>query len=406
MRERFLRIEGLESDIRLFGCEDLEACLPTVFAGMPHSFTTGDASIQPFASVVGNAGRYRLHAPHLGAPSYQSDAVNAACDLAGLVARQYVWGRTDRLALHAAAVAVNGVLVVFPAQRRAGKSLLTMAAAQLGARVFSDDVLPIEFVPGSPIMGVAMGIAPRVRLPLPFSRLRLAEGDTQRPVVQNRQYRYVAVPGLATAGEKLPIGAFVAMERRDDGPAMIEQMPRGAMLGSLLTQNFGRGPEAGTLLAGLHALVVSVPSFRLTYSDPIEAAARVLSDIAPQLCPSAPVAPPERPPAQVDTASLSIATGDEWTYWRRTDAKLHELEGEYYAANAHRDRVLHLNDGMLRIWTLLAEPTNLREAVLLMQAAFADIPAERVAGDVAAGFNGLAGAGLIVPTKEPIANCD
>lgn len=399
MRETRLRIECLESDVRLLGCEDLEACLPTVFAGMPHSITTGGASTQPFASFVGNAGRYRLHAPHFGAPSYQSDAVNAACDLAGLVARQYVWGRADRLALHAAAVAVHGALVVFPAQRRAGKSLLTMAAAQLGARVFSDDVLPIELVPSNPISGIAMGISPRVRLPLYSPRLHLADTGTGLSVIENRQYRYIVVPGLANAGEKLPIGAFVALERRDRGPAVVEQMSRGVMLGSLLTQNFGRGPEAGTLLAGLHALVVSVPSFRLTYSDPIEAAARVLSDIAPQLCPSAPLAPSERRPDQVDFASSSTPANDEWTYWRRTDAKLHELEGEYYAANAHRDRVLHLNEGMRGIWTLLAEPTNLREAVLLMQAAFADTPAERVAGDVAAGFNALARAGLIVPTR-------
>lgn len=398
MRERFLRIDGLASDIRLLGCEDLEACLPTVFAGMPHSVTDG-ASTQPFASVVGHAGRYRLHAPHLGEPSYQNDAVNAACDLAGLVARQYVWARKDRLALHAAAVAVNGALVAFPAQRRAGKSLLTIAMAQLGARVFSDDVLPIDLVPGSPIMGMAMGIAPRVRLPLPAPRLRLAEDDTGLPVVQNHQYRYTAIPQLATAGEKLPIGAFVALERQDHGPAIVEQMSRGAMLGSLLSQNFGRGPEAGRLLTGLHALAATVPSLRLTYSDPIEAAALVLSDIAPQLRSNAPLSPAERPPAQVDVLASRHQAGGEWTCWRRTDAELLELDGECYVATAPGDRVLHLNQGMLRIWTLLDEPTSPREAVVLVEAAFADVPGERIADDVATGFQALAEAGLIVPTE-------
>lgn len=114
VRETRLRIEPLERDIRLLGCEDLEACLPTVLAGMPYSIVHDGPSVRPFASVVGSAGRYRLHAPELGAPSYQSDAVNAACDLAGLVARQYVWGRADRVALHAAAVVVNGSLMLFP----------------------------------------------------------------------------------------------------------------------------------------------------------------------------------------------------------------------------------------------------------------------------------------------------
>lgn len=399
MRETRLRIETLEREIRLLGCEDLEACLPTVLAGMPYSIVHDDPSSKPFASVVGTAGRYRLHAPELGAPSYQSDAVNAACDLAGLVARQYVWGRVDRIALHAAAVVVNGSLVVFPAQRRAGKSLLTLAAAQLGARVFSDDVLPIEFVPGNPMLGVAMGIAPRVRLPLPFSGLRLPESDTRRPAVQNSQYRYVAVPGLASAEEKLPIGAFVALERRDDGPAKTEPMSRGAMLGSLLTQNFGRGPDAETLLTGLHALAASVPSYRLTYSDPVAAAAHLLSEIGPHHGKSAPLLPFNKLSTELTAASFGAESDDERTNWRRTDAKLHQLEGECYAANAQRDRVLHFNEGMVRIWTLLAEPNNRRQVAQLLQAAFPGVVPEQVARDVATGFDALAGAGLIVPTK-------
>lgn len=399
MRDTRLRIEPLRRDIRLLGCEDLEACLPTVLAGMPYSIVPDDPSSEPFASVVGAAGRYRLHALELGPPSYQSDAVNAACDLTGLVARQYVWGRVDRIALHAAAVVVNGSLVAFPAQRRAGKSLLTLAAAQLGARVFSDDVLPIEFVPGYPLLGVAMGIAPRVRLPLPCSELRLPESDTQQPAVQNGQYRYVAVPGLASAEEKLPIGAFVALERRDDGPAKTEPMSRGTMLGSLLTQNFGRGPDAETILTGLHALAASVPSYRLTYSDPVAAAAHLLSEVGTHLCTSAPQLPLIKLSAEQTATSFGAESDDERTYWRRPDARLHQLEGECYAANARRDRVLHLNEGMVRIWTLLAEPTNRRQVVVLMQAAFPDVAAEQVALDVAAGFDALATAGLIVPSK-------
>lgn len=351
--------------------------------------------MRPFASIVCNDGRYRLHAQGLGAPSYQTGAVNAACELAGLVARQYVWGRQDRIALHAAAIAINGSLIVFPAQRRAGKTMLTIAAALLGARVFSDDVLPIEFAPGDPMLGVALGVAPRARLPIP-AMFTSASSSLQLPFVENHQYRYIAVPGLANAGEKLPIGAFVAIAREDNDPVTIKEVSRGTMLGTLLTQNFGRGPHAEVLLDGLHRLASAAPSFSLTYSDPMEAAARLLSDLPSGLCTSAPLAPSDRP---IHTAKVTgEPTSSVPTVWRRANANLVEIDGYYYAAHASGDRILHLNDGMVRIWNMLTEPTSLCAAVSLMKSAFSDVNIEALETDLATGFDALAKAGLISAT--------
>ena len=133
MRDNHLAISGLREGVRLLDCEPLEACLATVLVGLPHKVApTGGESV--CATVIRANGRYRVHAPAIGQPSYHDDPVNAACELVGLLAR-YVAREPDRLVLHAAAVAANGALMVFPAGRRAGKSLLTVALSQLGVKV-------------------------------------------------------------------------------------------------------------------------------------------------------------------------------------------------------------------------------------------------------------------------------
>ena len=399
MRNTLLAIDGLDVAVRLLGCAALEDCLPTVLAGLPYEIVTDDDR-PSFASVAYASGQYRLHAPHLGEPTYQKDEVNAACDLVGLIARRMAAGRIDRLSLHAAAVAINGALIVLPAGRRAGKSLLTVALAQSGVRLFGDDVLPMKLVPGEPIVGVALGISPRIRLPTPASATPLITSLEGMRSSENSQYRYVALPQLASAGEQLPIGAFVGLRPADDGRPRLEPVSRAATLRVLLKQNFGRSGRAQSLLGGLHSLASTALSFELAYTNPMESAQLLVSELGPLLGRESPIFP-DIPVGGVpnDTARPTIDNSLDETYRRNQGAMFRELDGEYFAASSDGDRVLHFNQGLQRIWDLLAEPASPADLIDLMQSAFAKISPQKIEQDVTSAFGELAGAGLIVPSE-------
>jgi hypothetical protein len=396
MRDNQLAISGLREGVRLLDCEPLEACLATVLAGLPHKVApTGGESV--CATVIRANGRYRVHAPAIGQPSYHDDPVNAACELVGLVAR-YVAREPDRLVLHAAAVAANGALMVFPAGRRAGKSLLTVALSQLGVKVFGDDVLPIRLVPGAPIRGLALGASPRLRLPLPKNATAIVGDSTDIPSVENGRYRYLAVPGLAPAGEELPIGAFVTLRLVEEGPPRLEPFSRGAMLGILLKQNFGRRGRAEVLLSGLHALASSVPSYELAYRDPMEAASLLCSELAPRLSSAAPILEvPAIPPVPAISRPGSFSAG--LAYRRREGVMLRELEGSCFASSPEGGEIVRLNEGLFQIWSLMDESATPAEIAALLRSAYRDVPTEQIDADVAAAFSALADAGLIVPAE-------
>lgn len=397
MRDAFLFIDGLEAGVRLLNCGALEIALPTVLAQRPHEIIPFEKDPPTFASVICADGRYRVHAPRLGKPTYQKDAVNAACDLAGVIARHIASLSEDQLMLHAAAVEIGDALVVFPAGRRAGKSLLTVALAQLGARVFGDDVLPITLNPGAPIKATALGIAPRVRLPLPEPFGQLAQKLEAAPSIENDQYRYVALPELAPAGEQGTVGAFVTLTAAETGKPALRPVSPGTTLGVLLKQNFGRRGSAEMLLSGLSALVDSAQTLELSYTDPLTTAAFLMDELAAQLEATAPTLRLEgQTTTPVMPSDKSVPNGNA-PYRRREGAILRNVDGECFAASLDGNQVLRMNEGSRQIWELLSEPTSQEEIVDLMRTAFSEVPPERIASDVARGLTALTAAGLIEP---------
>src|SRR5690554_4075240 len=96
---------------------------------------------------------------HLPSPA------SAACSLVGDLISQRLSLEPQLLGLHCASVELNDRLVLFPENSKAGKSTLSVAFAAAGYKVFGDDVLGLT-AQGE---GVAMGVAPRLRLPLPDS---------------------------------------------------------------------------------------------------------------------------------------------------------------------------------------------------------------------------------------------
>lgn len=198
----------------------------------------------------------------------------------------YVEADPHLLCLHAGAVALGSPgagdtpapLFVFPAESQAGKSTLTAALAASGGRLYSDDVLPIDLsCPAA--SAVAVGLAPRPRLPLPAALpAELRENLQRRIALANGRYGYVALgrEQLAPLGEHRPIAAFVRLERAA-GHASLTATPRSEIMTLLLRQNFGARPPAAELVERFAALTATARCWRLRYSDVGEAIALLMA---------------------------------------------------------------------------------------------------------------------------------
>jgi hypothetical protein len=303
------------------------------------------------------------------------------------------------LCLHAAAVAMAGRLMIFPNVRRAGKSTLSAALARAGHPLFSDDIVPLSFAPDGTAFGHAMGLAPRLRLPLPEA---LGQGfrDWAEGVAgpRNRQYLYLTLPEQPPQGTVLPLGAFVFLDRRDEaGPARLERLAPEAAMDALLFQNFTRDRHSGDILRLMAAVLQTRPTFRLTYHDLDSAVSSLQATFAEwrDPCPDqgetvrfrlAELGAPDLPKAPEDSLLRQRAGTVE--VWLGKRLFLADVEG----------RAIHGIDPIGAIvWQVLAEPTRPYEIAELLAEAFPDAGHDRITADVQRLLTQFRDAALIAP---------
>ncbi|MBV1902579.1 MAG: PqqD family protein [Marinosulfonomonas sp.] len=387
-----LMLRGLRAPVLVQGVENPDLIFSGYFKNWPYVLApTGTA--EPFASLVFDGERYLLKTNFQADPVAHETPVNAICDLVAAAARQRADERPEEMCLHAACVRMGAALVVFPAIRRAGKSALTMALAANGFEVFGDDVLSVSSQVGTPVMGKATGVPIRLRLPLPagFSDKVLEHIDTHRGPA-NKQYLYVSPPQIAPQGRQAPIGALIHLERGENIATDLAPMSPGIMLNTLLRQNFARAATADRILADLFGLAENTPAFLLRYSDIQKAVDLLTAHFGNQ---AVPVKNVQDRPARSAEKIAEISAGPETTLRQLPAAVLRELGREAFATDQTLTRVLHLNEGAVRIWKLLEEPTSQAQAVEILHAAFPDASLEQIEDDTRQTFRDLKSAGLV-----------
>jgi len=211
------------------------------------------------------------------------DPVDAVCDLLLDIERAYVEdaparGEGPRPVLHAAAVEMGSGdhkgLVLFPSTHATGKSLLTVALAHAGHRVFADDQVPIQS--GKRTEGLAPGVLVRVRRPLPDGLdAELADYVRTQAGPESARFRYVNLgnAGLASLGSRAPVNGIVLLERADGAKPAITVAPEAEVPKACVLQNFGRKQNALQILDTLHAMVQGAKCVKLTYTDAPQAVA-------------------------------------------------------------------------------------------------------------------------------------
>lgn len=262
--------------IELQGLPEVASGFQQILTGWDPVVSDGPADRPVMATVRRYGKGYRWQGPnpkpHLWQRRMPATDVHVIADLHDVLFDWYLAERPDHLCLHAAAARIGEGLVCFPCIGRAGKSVLTTALAHAGARIFCDDVLPISPDGGS---GIALGIAPRLRNPLPRvvgRALRAFVKARMGPTDAHWIYACMRQGEIAPYGEMAGIKAFILLQRERGRPTVLEPAKPSEILSEVIAQNFAKSVPALDAFDRLAATVQRARCHRLCYGDPQEAA--------------------------------------------------------------------------------------------------------------------------------------
>lgn len=221
---------------------------------------------------------YKRQSSWLAQPVVFKDTVDTVCDFIVDLIHAYIAEHENYLCLHGAAVELKSGLMVFPNTYRVGKSLLSLKLVSRGAKLFSDDALPVS---GWDNSGNALGILPRLRLPLPNSiGQTFTDFIDYRIGPQNSRYRYVSLDEkeLAKRGTSAQVAAITVLNRQNGIEPSLQQAKKSDVVREMILRNFARQNPAVDILVRIHNIVDHAECFTLTY-DTLDEAADLLEKV-------------------------------------------------------------------------------------------------------------------------------
>ena len=267
-----LAIGEMSGPVRFTGCDELARGIAAIFRGwnireIPAAGAPGPAiRIRKTRRGYQRVSR-RLSKPSLCRAKIRRGKVAAICGFHYEFVGWFAEENPELLYVHCAAAEFDGGLVVFPSTWRAGKSILSVQLAAAGARVFCDDVLPIG---GSNNFGMALGILPRLRLPMPegldpgfrdFLRHRRGPRDSH--------HLYVSLTDdeLAPFGTQAPVRGIVMLQRDPEANPELVPEEKSETLRQVISQNFALEAPALEILDRLQAITAEADCFTLRYAN-------------------------------------------------------------------------------------------------------------------------------------------
>ncbi len=268
---RLVALKGVATPVKFDGCDELIEGLGKVLRGWEIQDVSALQPARPKIRVTKTKRGYRRVSSRFNTPSLVRKKIRrtTVAGLCGLHCELIDWHVEENegmLCLHCAAAMFGDGLVLFPTTFRTGKSTLSTYMAAAGHRIFCDDVLPIEPLTHA---GVAPGIVPRIRLPLPANMgVKMRRYLASRLGPANHKYMYVDLntAELAPLGEHAPIRGIVMLQRRARGKAQLLPVSKQMVLEEVIAQNFARQVTAFDLLDTLHSVVDSADCYTLRYS--------------------------------------------------------------------------------------------------------------------------------------------
>ena len=351
-------------------------------------------ALDPVCTVDRHRGRFRLRSAFLAAPMTGLTVATAVCGVIADLAQGYAEARAGWRALHCGAFAWGGRLVAVTGPARAGKStLMARMTAEPGVAVFCDDVLPLR--PDG--LAVALGVAPRLRLPLPAPvspAFRAHVADHIGP--RDARYGYLCAPGIAPHGTVAPLAAFVVLDRRADGPARLHRLERSEAVWHLLAQTIGEvspGLDPGAALELADRALDDVVCLRLVYAGLEDAVACLRQAFD---APDWPGVPPAEPvPAVPPVAVTAVPRAAVWA--RATGVAVRRRGAGTFLWRLGGQDLFALDAVAGAIWTLLEVPGSADDLAATLVRVFPDVGFDRLASDAACLLAQMQAAGLVEP---------
>ena len=400
---RSLHFQGLSGPVVLQDAPEVIEGLRQVLRGWPVTQgSMGRIDSQRAVSRVLRQGRtFKISSPWLDEPLSGLPAASAVCGVVADLAQSFYRAQPEALALHCGAFLINGRLVAMTGHARAGKStFMARLTAEPDLSILCDDVLPL--LADNQAMG--LGIAPRLRFPLPASASEAFHSHVARHcMVRDDRYGYVSAPSVAPFGTRAPLSVLVVLEREAGAEAKLHHLPPAESVHHLLAQNMAPvAPDAldATMERLLH-LAEGLICVKLVYSDLEPAVTLVRAAFGAGLLPSPSVEllpPLTNPPFAADATVVRI---EATTVVRRMNGiGMRRLRDEVFLWHATSGAVCHLNPVAGAIWRLLEEPTTANEIASLLAEGF-DLPdSNGVTADVCQFLSELATSDMVTAASS------
>lgn len=340
-----------------------------------------------------------IQAPWIESRQRYRHPADLADSLAQHLTRCLVEENETVLVISAAAVQIGDDLAVFIGGPRSGKSLLTSCLSVSGHRAFADSILPVSLRSGE---CVSLGMAPRLKLPLPASfsgplRDRVARClETSAPHLGYLRPRDADIAPFAA---RASIGAFVLLDRADGAATSLRPAPASTLLKRLILGSFDSLRSTRTTLDHMHRMVTDIPCFRLVWSNPSEAVSALRARFAVNR-------PPESEDGSHETSRAAAprrrASGPRTPSGRRfrhvegIDAR--QVDGSMFLVDPDGEAIYHLNTLGTGLWRLLDGSHGLNDVVSVLQKAFPTVDPTLVESDAVRLIDDLADRGLLIET--------
>ncbi|NYS43711.1 PqqD family peptide modification chaperone [Halomonas zhaodongensis] len=394
-------LENLGPCLRLVDAQHL---LPVIHRAMPgwRLIPCEPQQQAPDICVWRHPDGFWQEAPALPDGMLLDTPVGTACSVIADVTGAYLHGHPQLIGIHCGAVEINNQLVIFPDSHRAGKSTLTAAFAAAGCRVFGDDVLALN----SSGEGIALGVAPRLRLPLPETLApEFHQFVANHLGPHDDRYGYLALSDQQQAqhGSKSPLGGVLLIDRDTTltAPQLVPLQP-GDGLWQLLQQNFAEHESDQTLIERFLPLLQRLPCFLLRYRDAYEAAQWLTAQWADTSLPAKRMHPAD---SEELTSATSTAVGNQQVALEENDKRCWQackaayefpLGDELFVIAKEGGAIHRLNVTSRAVWALLEhEALSIDEITDTLVAFFAGANRESVERDISHLLGQLVHAGLV-----------
>jgi hypothetical protein len=268
---------GLRGPVAFVNSQALYRHLFTILRDWEIKRLDQSAEQPPVITIEKTDAGFQRQSRWLSKPAIFRNPVDAVCDFIVDLIHAYVADNEGLLCLHCAAVEFKQGLVVFPSTYRAGKSILSLKLAYCGGRLFTDDVLPLT---AQSDFGMALGILPRLRLPLPdVAGQAFVDFISQRVGPKNGRYLYAKLDGReqAALGTTAPISAITILQRDDAAEPELMKAKKNIVMKDIILRNFARQNPALNIVERLHSIVEQAECYTLRYAT-LDQAANLLED--------------------------------------------------------------------------------------------------------------------------------